>query len=218
MRRGRYSDRERVNDRIRAHNVRVVDGETNAQLGVMPTHQAMKLAKQRGLDLVEVASNAEPPVCKITDFGKYRYLQEKQKKETHKQHKTSKLKELKFRIGIDPHDYLIKIVHAEDFLAEGHKIRVQLQFRGRQMAHREIGFELAERIRGDLETMGQFDSDPRMAGRSINIQITPLPEKSRKRKFRLPDGEGAGDKVAHASEVDHDDEADDDDDAEGAAE
>lgn len=211
MRRGRYADRDRVNERIRAPKVRVVDGITNAQLGVMATPQAMRLAKERGLDLVEVASNAEPPVCKIIDYGKYRYMQEKQKKETHKQHKTTKLKELKFRIGIDPHDYLIKIVHAEDFLADGHKVRVQLQFRGRQMAHQELGFELAGRIRKDLETMGHFDADPRMAGRSINIQITPLSEKNRKRKFRLPDGDGAGDKVIHASQANHEDHHDDDD-------
>lgn len=210
MRRGRYSDRDRVNERIRAPKVRVVDGVTNEQYGVLPTTQALRMAKDRGLDLVEVASNAEPPVCKIVDYGKYRYTQEKQKKDAQKHHKTTKLKELKFRIGIDPHDYLIKIVHAEDFLAEGHKVRMQLQFRGRQMAHQELGYELANRIRTDLETMGHFDADPRMAGRSINIQITPLPEKNRKRRFRLPDGDGAGDKVVHASQAAHEEDGDDD--------
>jgi translation initiation factor IF-3 len=164
--------------------VRVVDGDNNAQLGIMPTHQAIRLAKERGVDLVEVAATADPPVCRIVDYGKYKYTQEKHKKEAAKHQKTSKLKELKFRIGIDPHDYLIKITHAEDFLAEGHKLRVHLQFKGRQMAHKELGFELAERIKQDLLTMGHIDAEPRQAGRNINMQISPLPERQRIRKIK----------------------------------
>jgi len=164
--------------------VRVVDGDTNAQLGVMPTHQAIRLAKERGVDLVEVAATADPPVCRIVDYGKYKYTLEKHKKEAAKHHKASKLKELKFRVGIDPHDYLIKITHAEDFLAEGHKLRVQLQFRGRQMAHQELGHMLADRIKKDLLTMGLADAAPRQAGRNINMQISPLPEKQRVRKIK----------------------------------
>jgi translation initiation factor IF-3 len=181
---GRYADQTRVNERIRAPKVRVVDGDTNAQLGVMPTHQAIRLAKDRGVDLVEVAATADPPVCRIVDYGKYKYTLEKHKKEAAKHHKASKLKELKFRVGIDPHDYLIKITHAEDFLAEGHKLRVQLQFRGRQMAHQELGHMLAERIKKDLLTMGLVDAAPRQAGRNINMQISPLPEKQRMRKIK----------------------------------
>jgi translation initiation factor IF-3 len=164
--------------------VRVVDGDTNAQLGVIPTHQAIRLAKDRGVDLVEVAATADPPVCRIVDYGKYKYTLEKHKKEAAKHHKASKLKELKFRVGIDPHDYLIKITHAEDFLAEGHKLRIQLQFRGRQMAHQELGHLLAERIKKDLLTMGLVDAAPRQAGRNINMQISPLPEKQRVRKIK----------------------------------
>jgi len=181
---GRYVDQTRVNERIRAPKVRVVDGDTNAQLGVMATAQALRMAKDRALDLVEVAPNADPPVCKIVNYGKYKYIQEKHKKEAHKHQKASKLKEMKFRIGIDPHDYLIKIVHVEEFLAEGHKVRIQLQFRGRQMAHQELGFELAKRLKTDLATMGHVDSEPRMAGRNINMQISPLPERQRVRKFK----------------------------------
>jgi translation initiation factor IF-3 len=181
---GRYADQTRINDRIRAPKVRVVDGDTNAQLGVMPTHQAIRLAKERGVDLVEVAATADPPVCRIVDYGKYKYTLEKHKKEAAKHHKASKLKELKFRVGIDPHDYLIKITHAEDFLAEGHKLRVQLQFRGRQMAHQELGHMLADRIKKDLLTMGLADAAPRQAGRNINMQISPLPEKQRVRKIK----------------------------------
>ncbi|WP_345736240.1 translation initiation factor IF-3 [Prosthecobacter algae] len=181
----RYADQTRVNERIRAPKVRVVDGITNQQYGVLPTQQALRMAKERGLDLVEVASNAEPPVCKIVDYGKYKYIQEKHKKEAHKHQKGGKLKELKFRIGIDPHDYLIKIVHAEDFLAEGNKVRIQLQFRGRQMAHQELGHALAAKIKADLSTMGHADQEPKMAGRNINMQMSPLPERQRHRKFKV---------------------------------
>lgn len=162
----------------------MVDGITNQQLGVMPTGQAQRLAKERGLDLVEVAATADPPVCRIVDYGKYKYALEKQKKEAHKHHKGGKVKEMKFRIGIDPHDYHIKILHAEDFLAEGHKVRIQLQFRGRQMAHQELGHALAKRIKEDLLNMGHVDQEPKMAGRNINMQISPLPERQRVRKFK----------------------------------
>jgi translation initiation factor IF-3 len=163
--------------------VRVIDGVNNQQLGVLPTGQALRLAKDRGLDLVEISAAADPPVCKIVDYGKYKYEQEKKKKESAKAQKGGKLKELKFRVGIDPHDYLIKLSHAEEFLADGNKVRMQLQFKGRQMAHQEIGFQLAKRIRDDLSTMGTLDQDPKMAGRNINMQMTPLPEKQRVRKL-----------------------------------
>ncbi len=177
-------DQTRINERIRAPKVRVVEDDGNHQLGVLPTAQALRIAKERGLDLVEVAPNADPPVCKIVNYGKYKYIQEKHKKEAHKHQKGGKVKEMKFRIGIDPHDYLIKITHAEDFLAEGHKVRIQLQFRGRQMAHQELGHLLAKKIKADLLTMGHVDQDPRMAGRNINMQLSPLPERQRQRKFK----------------------------------
>lgn len=181
---GRFVDQTRINERIRAPKVRVIDEDGQHQLGILPTAQAIRIAKERGLDLVEVAANAEPPVCKIVNYGKYKYLQEKHKKEAHKHQKGGKVKELKFRIGIDPHDYHIKIVHAEDFLAEGHKVRIQLQFRGRQMAHQELGHQLAGKIKEDLKTMGQVDQEPKMAGRNINMQISPLPGQQRHRKFK----------------------------------
>lgn len=161
----------------------MIDGQSGQQMGVMPTGQAIRAAKDRGLDLVEISASADPPVCKIVDYGKFKYEQEKKKKEAAKAQKGGKLKELKFRVGIDPHDYLIKIFHAEEFLADGNKVRLQLQFKGRQMAHQEIGFQLAKRIREDLMQMGHADQEPKMAGRNINMQITPLPEKQRVRKF-----------------------------------
>ena len=162
-----------MNERIRAPKVRVIDGVTNQQLGVLPTGQAIKIAKERGLDLVEVAGNVEPPVCKIIDYGKYKYIQEKHKKEAHKHQKASKLKEMKFRIGIDPHDYLIKITHAEDFLFEGHKVRIQLQFRGRQMAHQELGMELLNRVASDVTEIGKIENMPKLEGRQMVMMIAP---------------------------------------------
>lgn len=161
----------------------MIDGGNNQQIGVMPTIQALKIAREHGLDLVEISPNADPPVCKIVNYGKYKYEIEKKKKEAGKQQKASKLKELKFRIGIDPHDYLIKISHAEEFLSHGDKVRMQLQFRGRQMAHQELGFQLAKKIKEDLMTTGHIEFEPKLAGRNINLQFTPLPEKQRVRKF-----------------------------------
>lgn len=143
-------------------------------------------------------------MCKIVDYGKYKYTLEKHKKEAHKQHKASKLKEMKFRVGIDPHDYLIKITHAEDFLAEGHKVRIQLQFRGRQMAHQEVGFELVQKIKKDLIGMAHVDMEPKLAGRNINMQLSPIPERQRVRKFRRHDNEEQMKHIAHASTVNHD--------------
>lgn len=203
---GRVFDQTRINERIRAPKVRVVDGTTHEQLGVIATPVAIRMAKERGVDLVEVAPNAEPPVCKIIDYGKYKYALEKHKKEAHKHQKASKLKELKFRVGIDPHDYLIKMVHAEDFLAEGHKVRVQLQFRGRQMAHQELGFELMKRIKADLISMAHVDMEPKQAGRNINMQLSPLPERQRVRKFKSVN--------RNAELIDKNDDFDDDDVAE----
>lgn len=184
--------------------MRVIDGASGKQLGVLSTPQAIRLAKDQGLDLVEISPNIDPPVCKIVDYGKYKYIQEKHKKEAHKQHKASKLKEMKFRVGIDPHDYLIKITHAEDFLWDGHKVRIQLQFRGRQMAHQEVGFALVQRIKKDLLSMAHVDMEPKMAGRNINMQLSPLPERQRIRKFRIVGNEEQMKNIAHANDVNHD--------------
>lgn len=206
---GRFADQTRINERIRVPNVRVIDGTNSAQIGVMPTIQALKIARERGLDLVEISPNADPPVCKIVDYGKYKYEMEKKKKESAKAQKGGKLKEMKFRIGIDPHDYLIKITHAEDFLSHGNKVRFQLQFRGRQMAHQELGYQLAQKIKADLSTTGHIDQEPKLAGRNINMQMTPLPEKQRVRKFanfkhgRFIDPEEEDNDHEHEHENDH---------------
>lgn len=170
-----------MNHRIRAREVRVINGATNEQLGVLKLPDALRKAEEIGLDLVEVAPNANPPVCRIVDFGKYRYELSKQEKE--KKSHAGKVKEVKFRVNIDSHDYLTKIRHAEEFLDKGNKLKVQLQFRGRQMAHQELGMAVVLRVKEDLATMGHVDMEPKLVGRAINMVLSPLPANKRKRKF-----------------------------------
>ena len=172
----------RVNHRIRAREVRVINGATSEQLGVMKLPDALRKAEEMGLDLVEVAPNANPPVCRIVDFGKYRYELAKQEKD--KKSSAGKVKEVKFRVNIDNHDYLTKIRHAEEFLDKGNKLKVQLQFRGRQMAHQELGMAVVLRVKEDLATMGNVDMEPKLVGRAINMVMSPLPANKRKRKFK----------------------------------
>ncbi|MBK1826363.1 translation initiation factor IF-3 [Haloferula rosea] len=179
----------RVNERIRAPRVRVVlpDGQ---QLGVMSSKEALEKAKMVGLDLVEIAAKADPPVCRIIDYGKYKYEQAKLKKQQKTNTKNvSRMKEVKFRVRTEQHDYNIKLNRLETFLDEGHKARVILQFRGRENAHREIGFEKMERILKDLKTMANVDQPPRLSGRVIGMTLSPLPKEQRKRRFQLFHGE-----------------------------
>lgn len=161
--------------------MRVIDGSTSEQLGILKLPDALRKAEEMGLDLVEVAPNANPPVCRIVNFGKYRYELAKQEKDR-KSH-AGKVKEVKFRVNIDNHDYLTKVRHAEEFLDKGNKLKIQLQFRGRQMAHKELGMAVVERVREDLATMGHVDMEPKLVGRAINMTMSPLPANKRKRKF-----------------------------------
>src|SRR6266704_514332 len=156
-------------------------GSNGEQLGVMKLNDALRKAQNLGLDLVEVAATANPPVCKIIDFGKFRYDLSKHDKD--KKPASSKLKEIKFRVNIDEHDYLTKIRHGEEFLDRGNKVRVQLQFRGREMAHQEFGMQLVEKVRDDLSGMSQVEMDPKITGRNITMTLAPLPANRRKRKF-----------------------------------
>jgi len=150
---------------------------------VLPTRKALTKAKELGLDLVEIAPNANPPVCRIVDYGKYKYDQSKQKKDRIKP--ATKLKEIKFRVRIEEHDYRIKMARAEGFLDHGDKLRIQLQFRGREMAHKELGFQLLNRVKEDLKTMAKADLDARLAGRQITMMLSPLPKSQRVRKFKV---------------------------------
>lgn len=178
----------RVNERIRAPRVRVVlpDGQ---QLGVMSSNEALQKAKYVGLDLVEIAGKADPPVCRIIDYGKYKYEQAKLKKQQKTSKNATRMKEVKFRVRTETHDYNIKLGRLETFLDEGHKVRVVLQFRGRENAHRELGFDKLQRIIGDLKDMANVDQEPRLSGRAVGMTLSPLPVAQRKRKFQLYHGQ-----------------------------
>ena len=178
----------RVNERIRAPKIRVVYGEDSQQLGVMTTREAIEKAKSVGLDLVEIAAKADPPVCRIVDYGKYKYEQSKLKK-TSQSKGPVKMKEVKFRVRTEEHDYNIKCARAEKFLDEGNKVRVQLQFRGRENAHRDIGFVVMDRVKKDLAGMSHVDMEPKLAGRAIGMVLSPIPAEKRVRHFMLSHGE-----------------------------
>ena len=197
----------RVNDRIRAPKIRVVYGE-GQQLGVMSTREALDKAKSVGLDLVEIAANADPPVCRIVDYGKYKYEQSKLKK-TSKSKGPAKMKEVKFRVRTEEHDYNIKCARAEKFLDEGHKVRVQLQFRGRENAHCDIGFVVMDLVKNDLKGMAHVDMEPKLAGRAIGMVLSPLPEEKRERHFMLSHGELIHEDEAKDAEFDDDDDIED---------
>jgi translation initiation factor IF-3 len=171
----------RVNERIRAREVRVINGVTNEQLGVMRIEEALKQARSLGMDLIEIAASAQPPVCRIVDFGKFRYDLAKQEKE--KKNTAGKVKEVKFRVNVGQHDYLTKIRHAEEFLDKGNKVKIHLQFRGREMAHQNLGMDVVHRVRDDLATMGHVDMQPKLVGRAIGMTLSPLPAAKRRRKF-----------------------------------
>jgi translation initiation factor IF-3 len=159
------------------------------QLGIMSSREALEKAKLVGLDLVEVAANADPPVCRIIDYGKYKYEQSKLKKQEKSAKNASRMKEIKFRVRTEQHDYNIKLHRTENFLVEGHKVRVVLQFRGRENAHRELGFDKLERIIGDLKTMANVDQAPKLTGRALGMTLSPLPKEKQKRNFQMFHGE-----------------------------
>jgi translation initiation factor IF-3 len=175
----------RINQRIRAKEVRVVLASSGEQLGVMKIQDALRKAQELGLDLVEVSANAVPPVCRIVDFGKFKYELAKHDKEK-KHNAASKMKEIKFRVNIGAHDYETKLRHAEEFLDKGNKVRMLLQFRGREMAHQELGMGVMGRIRKDLENMGHPEAEPKLVGRNIFMTLVPLPAGKRKRHFFGP--------------------------------
>lgn len=192
-----------MNDRIRAPRIRVVDGNTDQQIGIMTPQEAIQIARSRGLDVVEVAPEAKPPVCKIISYGKWKYEQSKHQKDKGKQ-KGGKVKEMKFRINISPHDYTTKMQHAEEFLDESNKLRVVCQFRGREMAHPEIGMRLMNRVIEDLKTMAHVDMIPKQAGRAISMTLSPIAQHLRHRKFEKP-------KMAYVEDVGDEDDDDEED-------
>lgn len=159
----------------------MIVASTGQQLGVLKLSDAIRHAQNLGLDLVEVAPTANPPVCRIVDYGKFKYEAAKHDKD--KKNSGSKLKEIKFRVNIDEHDYVTKLRHAEEFLDKGNKVRVQLQYRGREMAHQELGMELMGRVKSDLATMANVEQEPKLMGKSVTMTLAPLPQNKRKRHF-----------------------------------
>ena len=164
------------NDKIRAREVRVI-GSDGEMLGVMPPEEALKIAKSIGLDLVEVASSANPPVCRILEFGKYKYELSKNKR--NKKKTAKRIKEAKFRPRIEEHDYVTKLRRSEKFLHQGNKLKITLMFRGREMEHIDLGMNLVKQAIKDLAGVGKADDEPKLNGRFIIVNLSPLPKNQR---------------------------------------
>ena len=161
----------RVNERIRVREVRVIDDQ-GEQLGVMSPQQALVMARDRGLDLVEVAAAAQPPVCRITDYGRYQYQEQKRSRQARKHQKTIEIKEIKFRPKVDEHDYQFKKKHVERFLAHGDKVKATIFFRGREMAHPEFGRHILDRLIEELQEVATQETTPRMEGNQMHTILT----------------------------------------------
>lgn len=168
----------KINDQIRAPKVRLIDAQGN-QLGVVLLREALQLAEEAGVDLVEIAPEAKPPVCKIIDYGKFRYDQTKREKESRKARHVIKVKEIKLKPNIDDHDFETKVRHARDFLEEGNKVKVTCQFRGREMAHTEIGQKVVQRFCDLLNEVSQAESPVKRLGRFLNVVLAPCGKKKK---------------------------------------
>ena len=162
----------RINEKIRAREIRVID-ENGEQLGILAPFEAMRIARERGLDLVEVSSNAIPPVCRIQDYGRFLYEKEKSERAAKKKQKIITVKEVKFSVTVDEHDYQTKKNQAVRFLTEGDKVKASLRFRGRQMAHRELGYAIVNRLIQDIGEAGIVEFMPRMEGTILHAIIAP---------------------------------------------
>jgi translation initiation factor IF-3 len=169
------NDRERrvrVNRQIRISPVRVID-DKGEQMGVLPVEEALAIAQERGLDLVEVAPMARPPVVKIMDYGKFKFEEAKAARAAKKKQHVIHLKEVKMRPGIDDHDFDFKTRHAREFLADGNKVKVTMMYRGRQMAHIELGREVLDRVAAELKDIAKIEQDPRLEGRNMSMVLAP---------------------------------------------
>jgi len=163
----------RVNDRIRAPEIRLIGAE-GENIGVVSPERGRELAEQAGLDLVEISPNAHTPGCKIMDFGQFKYEKQKRESEARKKQKTIEVKEVKFRPNTDTHDYDVKMRNVVRFLEKGDKVKVTLRFRGREMAHQNLGRELLERVAEDVKELGKVENMPKMEGRQMIMMIGPL--------------------------------------------
>src|SRR5579871_3233869 len=162
----------RINDRIRAREIRVID-ENGEQLGILAPFEALRIARERGLDLVEVSPNAVPPVCKIQDYGRFLYEKEKSERAARKKQKVIVIKEVKFSVTVDEHDYQTKKNQAVRFLGDGDKVKASLRFKGRQMAHRDLGYKIINRLILDIGDAGLVEFMPRMEGTTLHAILAP---------------------------------------------
>ena len=162
----------RMNDAIRAREIRLID-ETGTNVGVVQRQDALDRAVAAGLDLVEISPDAQPPVCKILDYGKFKYQEQKKAAEARKNQKVVEIKEIKLRPNIDDHDYDVKMKSIKRFFEEGDKVKVTLRFRGREMAHQSLGMEVLRRVKADLETISKVESEPRFEGRQMVMVLAP---------------------------------------------
>lgn len=193
----------RVNGKIRAREVRVI-GHDGKQLGVLTLGDAINMARTHAVDLVEVAPNATPPVCRLVDYGKYRYEQSKKDKEARKHQHANKVKEIQLSATIDPHDFGVKVTHAVDFLCDEMKVKISLRFRGREMAHQEFGFQVVRKFIQEIGPYGHPDAEPKLVGKGLNVMISPLPRNKRaKNPYQTTDesqGNGTPDGPASADQ------------------
>ncbi|WP_233881018.1 translation initiation factor IF-3 [Virgibacillus halodenitrificans] len=165
-----------VNEKIRAREVRLIDSNGD-QLGVKSRQEALEIAQTRNLDLVLVAPNAKPPVCRIMDYGKYRFEQQKKEKEARKKQKVINVKEVRFTPGIGEHDYETKLKNARKFLEKGDKVKAAVRFRGRAITHKELGREVLDRMAEDVKDVATIETKPKMEGRNMFMMLAPLSEK-----------------------------------------
>jgi translation initiation factor IF-3 len=172
------ADDARINDRIRARQVLLI-GADGHQFGVKPLPEALAIAREQGLDLVEVAAQADPPVCRIMDYGKWKYEQDQRRKESRKKASNVVIKEMKFRPKIDSHDYDTKMKHVERFLAEGSKVKLTIMFRGREMAHPELGRRILEKVAERVAELATVESAPRQDGRNMTMVLNPTKKPAR---------------------------------------
>ncbi|HVP37522.1 MAG TPA: translation initiation factor IF-3 [Terriglobales bacterium] len=162
----------RINERIRVPQIRLID-TTGEQIGIVPTREALRMAVEKGFDLVEISPTAKPPVCKIMDYGKYKYELNKKAKNAKKKQHIIQMKEMRLRPKIEEHDYQFKLKHIQDFLEKGNKVKVLVEFRGREMAHQEMGQKIVHRLEEDLKNLGIVEQKAKMEGRNLSLTFMP---------------------------------------------
>lgn len=180
----------RINHQIRVPEVRLI-GPEGEQIGIVSTSTALQRAHDLGMDLIEISPNAQPPVCRIVNYGKFKYEQEKKEKQSRQHHSNTKVKEIKFHPNVEEHDYQTKLRHIREFIAEGHRVKVSLMFRGRENAHEEIGYQVVHRVVADLRDVAGSERSPERMGRTIYVMLTPKPASRQSHKPHAPGGTDA---------------------------